>query len=199
MKSFNLTTKQYIVSAFVFILISSYITFRPATASSASMMPGINEGELLFVDTFGLLSHPDYRAGDIVLFDIGAKKSIVKRIVATEGQTIRYKNKILYYVTDNGDVHYQEKHSHGEYLDQGYPLTAFYTQAGDAKFLIAITDIVPMNEKNFFKQDDKPVGTWVVPEGKVFVMGDNRDNSLDSRYFGFVDLKDIKGHIVLYQ
>jgi signal peptidase I len=67
----------------------------------------------------------------------------------------------------------------------GRPVTEPYTQHTD--YLMGSTGMEPRD--NF--------GPLVVPKGKFFMMGDNRDQSYDSRYWGYVDMKDIRGEALI--
>lgn len=58
---------------------------------------------------------------------------------------------------------------------------------------ILVTPNKPEYAAYYYHQDGQPMATWVVPENSYFMMGDNRDNSADSRYFGFVPEQNFVG------
>lgn len=145
-------------SIFIAVTFFTYI-LKPAQVDGPSMTPTLLDSDKIF--TSNLLYTP--KQGDIVTID--AKKldeSIVKRVIAVEGQTINID-------FDAGKVFVDDKELTEPYIND-------YTYLDLHAFQYPVT----------------------VPEGHVFVMGDNRNNSKDSRHpdVGFVDVKDIWGKVV---
>jgi signal peptidase I len=108
--------------------------------------------------------------GDIITFKypVDGRTDFVKRCIATEGQIITIKDKVLYI---DGQVS---------------PLPEFSKYADDR-----IIDNPNVPRDNF--------GPYKVPTGKIFAMGDNRDNSNDSRFWGSVPLELIEGKVMFIQ
>ncbi|MBT6629188.1 MAG: signal peptidase I [Gemmatimonadetes bacterium] len=110
----------------------------------------------------------DPQAGDIVIFHSleEAGRDLIKRCVATAGQTVEIRNKVLY-------------------IDG-----ARSSMPEDAKHIDPVT-----NPRHSSVRDN--FGPYAVPEGPFFMMGDNRDGSRDSRYFGPVPRDKIRGKAMM--
>jgi len=143
---------------------------------------------------------PGYDApnkGDIIVFEYPQNRSLyfVKRCVATTGDTVQMRDKVLYingiyqdepYVqhTDR-DVHRSDK----RWLETSKSSWQYQYLTEEAK----------KKFKGRYQPTRDNFGPIVVPEEQYFCLGDNRDASSDSRFWGFVDRSLIKGRpIILY-
>jgi signal peptidase I len=162
---------------------------------TVSMENTLLQGDHLLVDKLAyappgalsrhLLPYSDVRRGDIVVFrwPINPRETWVKRVIGVPGDRVRLANKQVYL--------------NGQPLAEPYKVhkTAYYDAYRDN---FPSEPNVPLAEAGQRMLEQNVVkGEVVVPVGMYFVMGDNRDNSLDSRYWGFVPRDNIIGKPVL--
>ena len=155
-----------LIEMFVYMLVAimllSAFVFRHSVVDGGSMEDTLYDDEHLIITN--LFYEP--KQYDIVVcedYTTGLKKPIIKRIIATEGQTVRV-------------VSMDEVYVDGELIDTSFILI-------DGKEELALQNRYPIE--------------CVVPEGEVFVMGDHRNSSLDSRVLGTIDEDAILGKVVL--
>ena len=125
----------------------------------------------------------DPRRGDIVVFDSKTEQGVkvVKRLVGMPGDTLQMKNAVLW---RNGAA---QREPYVEHVDSLTDASAPEMRDWQAHYLLP-----GVNRATYHPSRDN-WGPLVVAPGQYFVMGDNRDNSYDSRYWGFVDRKVIRG------
>jgi signal peptidase I len=196
----------------VFVLRS--FLFEPFKIPSGSMVPTLLVGDLILVNkfTYGLRlpvlntklteGTPPQR-GDVMVFRYPPKPSLdyIKRVVGVPGDEVAYLNKRL---TINGKLVDQTRVADFFDRDAMRYFKQFEEHLGDRTHRILNDDerpaFVPGVEDFAFKDNCRYSVEGVVckvPQGMYFMMGDNRDNSLDSRYWGFVPDKNIVGKAFL--
>jgi signal peptidase I len=184
--------------------------FEPFKIPSGSMIPTLLVGDLILVNkfTYGLRlpvlntkiteGTPPQR-GDVMVFRYPPKPSqdYIKRVVGVPGDTVAYLNKRL---TINGEV--QDSQALPEFFDEDAMryFKQFEEALGGKKHRLLNNDDAPAFVAGASAFDGREGCTYTVegvtckvPVGHYFMMGDNRDNSLDSRYWGFVPEKNIVG------
>ena len=194
----------------VVFLLRSFL-FEPFKIPSGSMIPTLWVGDLILVNkfTYGIRlpvlnikvtegSKP--QRGDVMVFRYPPKPSLdyIKRVVGVPGDTVAYLNKRL---TINGKA--VETKALPEFFDEDAMryFKQFEETLGDTKHrFINYAEVAPgvyPETQGFARQDTCSYTvegvTCTVPEGHYFMMGDNRDNSQDSRYWGFVPDQNIVG------
>ncbi|WP_151635138.1 signal peptidase I [Noviherbaspirillum aerium] len=196
------------VIALVFFLRS--FLYEPFKIPSSSMVPTLVIGDLILVNkfTYGIrlpiinkkiVQINDPQRGDVMVFKFPKDPSLdyIKRVVGVPGDKITYKNKRL--VINGKELSYQplpdyldEEHlSYSkQYLENISGITHKILNDERAPAYVQNPDPFPMHEACSYNVEGF---TCTVPAGHYFMMGDNRDNSLDSRYWGFVPDQYIVG------
>ncbi len=180
-------SKSFFPIVLIVLLIRSFVA-EPFRIPSGSMMPTLLVGDFILVNKFAYgirlpvlntkvidVGRPE--RGDTIVFRYPEDTSIdyIKRVVGLPGDHIRYQNKILYI---NGEL--AQQHDIGRYIGSGGGggmTGAFHRQEN-------LTGV----EHNILVMGERPIHDFefTVPEDEYFVMGDNRDNSRDSRFWGTV-------------
>ncbi|HEY8051103.1 MAG TPA: signal peptidase I [Ramlibacter sp.] len=192
----------------VFVLRS--FLFEPFKIPSGSMIPTLLVGDLILVNkyTYGIrlpvvntkiTDGTPLQRGDVVVFRYPPKPSLdyIKRVVGLPGDEVAYLNKRL---TINGQL--VSKQAVPDFFDED-----------TMQYFKQYEEVLGTKRHGILNDDNRPAGIYAaenfpnrdncrysvegvvckVPPGQYFMMGDNRDNSLDSRYWGFVPDQNIVG------
>ena len=204
---------------FVVFVLRSFL-FEPFKIPSGSMIPTLLVGDLILVNKFHygvrlpvlnlkVTDGNPVQRGDVMVFRYPPKPSLdyIKRVVGVPGDEVAYLNKQL---TINGqpvsqkplpDFFEEDSLRYIKQFEENLPLGSQPSEMTGVRTHRFLNDIdrsafVPGADDFAFKENCHYTVEGVtckVPAGHYFMMGDNRDNSLDSRYWGFVPEKNIVG------
>ena len=182
----------------IVFLIRSFVV-EPFRIPSGSMLPSLHIGDFILVNKYSYgvripvanvkiadSGHP--RRGEVMVFRFPGNPSInyIKRVVGIPGDHILYKDKKLYI--------------NGAPMDQSDGRPYFFDSGSDAhgEALRLMENLGGVKHDILTTgRQDLPLPEIVVPDGQYFVMGDNRDHSNDSRYWGFVPDQNLVGKAFL--
>jgi len=163
---------------------------------SESMEKTLLIGDYLLVDKVhyghsgfwgGLLPYHTIQRQDIIVFryPVNPRQHFVKRVVAVPGDRVRLINKHVYVNGVRQDDDYATFNwAQRDKFRDNFPDGGFYGDKISARWFLQAQKLLEDNE-------------LIVPEGSFFVLGDNRDDSYDSRYWGFVPAENVVGRPLL--
>lgn len=163
-----LTSIEYLLmSSMIFFIIYVFVA-QLVQVAGVSMSPTLHDKDQLLAEKISLTLN-NVNKGDIIIFNSEPDENnnshlLVKRVIATQGDTIKF---------ENGFIYLNDKLLQEEYLEND----VFTNLNTDHK-------VIESNE-------------YLIGEDSYFVLGDNRDESNDSRYFGSIHKSDILGKVIL--
>ncbi len=170
-------TESLIIAVVLALFVRTFV-FQAFKIPTGSMEPNLLIGDHLIVNKMifaptataverAILPTRDVRRGDIIVFKYPEEpeRDFIKRVIGLPGDRLELRSKVLYI----NDQPLQESYAH--YATP--PTVDQFGASGDLR---------------------ESYGPVTVPQGQYFMMGDNRDNSEDSRYWGFLPASYVKGN-----
>ncbi|MEM9404196.1 MAG: signal peptidase I [Pseudomonadota bacterium] len=177
----------------LFVLVIRSFIFEPFRIPSGSMMPTLLQGDYIFVKKFAyglrlpvletkIFETGEPERGDVVVFRLPTEPNVnyIKRVVGLPGDVIEYDGHRL---TINGE---QVALNRDAATPEHGGMAQFTELLGEREHAILIAN------PSYTMRD----GVYEVPEGAYFMMGDNRDNSRDSRFIGAIPESFLVGEAV---
>ena len=186
---------EYSISFFpvlAIVLVLRSFLFEPFQIPTGSMIPTLAVGDFILVNkfTYGIrlpvvgtkivdITAP--KNGEVMVFiPPHQDEYFIKRVVGIPGDVVRYQDKTVYI---------NDKRQNQTFVAQIPPVNPTVLQYTEK--LGAVEHLI---QRNPYRETS--VDEWVIPEGHYFMMGDNRDQSSDSRYWGLVSEHNIVGRAV---
>lgn len=184
-----------IVIAVVIAIVIKYFIGAPTVVRQESMDPTLKPGDRLILNRVCRTFHQEFEKGDIITFTAPSNDSVQQASIDQKNPVAKYENEpdnpfssFVYYVLEIGKTSFIKR---------------IIATAGDH---VVIKDGKVFVNNHELQEDYLPAGTetysenyndFVVPEGYVFAVGDNRSVSLDCRAFGCIPIDKIEGKVVL--
>lgn len=184
-----------IIIAVALALIVRYFIGTPTVVQMQSMHPTFEPGERLILNRWAITIHSDFKRGDVITFEApsssyqsSAEVNLNNPVAKYESSPTNIFKKFAYYVLDIGKTSYikrviglpgeQVQIENGNVYIDGQLLEEDYLQEG-------------------VRTDHSLFTDFTVPEGYLFVMGDNRSGSEDSRRFGCIPISKVESKVCL--
>ena len=183
-----------ILLAIVIALTTRYYIITSTVVKQSSKYPTLKENQRIIVSRTKKITKSQYQVGDIITFEApskikqGAEVDVSNPVAIYNYEPQGLMNKLVYYVLELNKI---------SYIKRVIGIAGDRVQIKDGKVYVNGEEL---------KEEYLPEGTTtktvyyndvIVPEGCVYVMGDNRDQSMDSRTFGCIPLEKVEGKVIL--
>ena len=177
-----------IIIAVVFALLIRYFIGTPTIVKQKSMFPTLKEGQRLILNRTVKTFNKNFERGDIITFEAPTLKNATSTRAVYNNEPNGWFNKFTYYVLEINKT---------SYIKRVIALPGEKVSISNGKVYINDKELEEsyLQEEVVTKAVNANLINFTVPEGCIFAMGDNRENSTDCRAFGCIPIEKIESKV----